>query len=164
MLSTGTCLGSHVAVRDSPYLIVHSPCLAGDDGRDRERHHRDQEPANLRRVLQMGWLGASCGRRRVAMSFYDAAVAFENYFTMVLVATSPHSFQWPAAFFLVFLGPSLLGAMEGAPVAVYSWHALETIQRRSECAETGLIGRSPTTSVGTFGIYTHARGREGPSQ
>ena len=40
-------LGSHVAVRDSPYLIVHSPCLAGGDGQDRGRHRREQKNFNI---------------------------------------------------------------------------------------------------------------------
>ena len=52
-------LGPHVAVRDSPYPVAHPHCLAGFEGRDRERHRREQEPSRLRCVLQMvfKWAG-----------------------------------------------------------------------------------------------------------
>ena len=68
-------LGPHVTVRDSPYPVAHPHCLAGFEGRDRERHRREQDPSRLRRVLQMGWLGASHGRRCVALSFGGGAMA-----------------------------------------------------------------------------------------
>ena len=49
-------LGSHVAVRDGPPLALPAHCFAGDDGRHRERHGREQEPAHLRRVCHTaGW-------------------------------------------------------------------------------------------------------------
>ena len=49
--------------------------------------------------------------------------------------------------------------MEGAPVASYSWHAMEIRKRRSRCAENGLIDRSLTTLVCTLQTYSHRRGR-----
>ena len=90
-------LGPHVAVRDSPYPVAHPHCLAGFEGRDRERHRREQDPSRLRCVLQMGWLGASCGRRRVALSFGVGAMALVISFTMVLVAPTPLHLLWPTA-------------------------------------------------------------------
>ena len=84
-------LGPHVAVRDSPYPVAHPACLAGVDGRHRKRHRRDQDPSRPRRVLQMGWLGTSRGRRRVVLSFGGGAMTLVVCFTMVLVATPPPS-------------------------------------------------------------------------
>ena len=75
-------LGPHVAVRDSTYPVAHPHCLAGFEGQDRERSLRDQDPSHPRRVLQMGWLGTSRGRRCVALSFgawcNDARGSFYN--------------------------------------------------------------------------------------
>ena len=78
-------LGPHVAVRDSPYPVAHPACLAGVDGRHRKRHRRDQDPSRPRRVLQMVWLGTSCGRRCVVLSFGGGAMTLVVCFTMVLV-------------------------------------------------------------------------------
>ena len=46
-------------------------------------------------------------------------------------------------------------------MALYAWHGTESLQARSDRAETGLIGRSPTDSVDTFRIHTRRRGRGG---
>ena len=141
-------LGPHVAVRDSPYPVAHPACLAGVDGQDRERHRRDQDPSRPRRVLRMGWLGASRGRRRVALSFGGGAMALVVRFTMVLVATTPLHLLWPTAYLWEFDGSTFSGSIGAAPVALYAWHGTESFQARSDRAETGLIGRSPTTLVG----------------
>ena len=151
-------LGPHVAVRDSPYPVAHPACLAGVDGQDRERHRRDQDPSRPRRVLRMGWLGASRGRRRVALSFGGGAMALVVRFTMVLVATTPLHLLWPTAYLWEFDGSTFSGSIGAAPVALYAWHGTESFQARSDRAETGLIGRSSTTSVGTVGILMFRRG------
>ena len=94
------CPVTHVAVLESPYLLVHSPCLAGGDGRDRERHHRGQNLQLVRRVLQMGCVGTSCGCRRVELSLAGAAAAFLITFTMESVGSTPHFTTWALALFL----------------------------------------------------------------
>ena len=107
-------LGPHVAVRDSPYPVAHPHCLAGFEGRDRERHRREQDPSRLRRVLRMGWLGASRGRRRVALSFGGGAMALVISFTMVLVATTPHHLLRLTAYLWEFDGSTFSGSNGGA--------------------------------------------------
>ena len=97
------CPRTHVAVLDSPYLLVHSPCLAGDDGRDRERHHRGLQLQRLRRVLQMGWLGASGRCRRVEHSLYDIAVVIVGRFTIGSVGPTPRHATWAGALFLTMM-------------------------------------------------------------
>ena len=82
-------LGSHVAVRDIPSLALLAHCFAGDDWRDRERHRRDQEPAHLRRVMQMGSAGHFRWPTCVALSFDSAAMAFVDGFSMVAVVSIP---------------------------------------------------------------------------
>ena len=154
-------LGPHVAVRDSIYPVAHPHCLAGFEGQDRERSRRDQDPSHPRRVLQMGWLGTSRGRRCVALSFGGGAMTLVVRFTMVLVATTPHHLLWPTAYLWEFDGSTLSVIIGGAPVAPYGRHSTESSQARSDRAETGLIGRSPTDSVGTCRIHTHRRGRGG---
>ena len=154
-------LRPHVAVRDSPYPVAHPACLAGVDGQDRERHRRDQDPSRPRRVLRMGWLGTSCGRRRVALSFGGGAMTLVVRFSMALVATTPHHLLRLAAYLWEFDGQTISGSIGGAPVALYGWHGTESSQARSDRAETGLIGRSPTDSVDMFRIHTHRRGRGG---
>jgi len=151
-------LGPHVAVRDSIYPVAHPHCLAGFEGQDRERSLRDQDPSHPRRVLQMGWLGTSRGRRCVALSFGGGAMTLVVRFTMVLVATTPHHLLWPTAYLWEFDGSTLSVIIGGAPVAPYGRHSTESSQARSDRAETGLIGRSPTDSVGTCRIHTHRRG------
>ena len=143
-------LGSHVAVRDSPYPVVHSPCLAGVECRDRVRSLRDQEPGRARRAMQMGGLGTSVGRRRMGLSLYGAAVALVLCFTMEHVASTTRLPPWARAQLLEFNGPTSSVAMGDAPVPLYGWHDTESSLARPERAETGLIGRSPTTSVGTL--------------
>ena len=113
----------------------------------------------------MGWLGTSRGRRRVALSFGGGAMAlvisFNRSFTMVLVATTPLHLLWPTAYLWEFDGSTFSGSIGAAPVALYAWHGTESFQARSDRAETGLIGRSPTGSVGTCRIHTHRRGTGG---
>ena len=142
-------LGSHVAVRDGSPLALPAYCTAGDDGGHRERHRRNQEPALLRRLLQMGWLGGSRVRWCMALSIYHAAVVLVGCLTLILMARTPRLPMWTAAFFWEFAGQVLSGPVGGAPVSFYGWHYLETSQAWPECSENGLIGRSPTTSVGT---------------
>ena len=93
-------LGSHVAILDSPYLLVHSPCLAGGDSQDCERHHRGQHLQLVRRVLQMDCVGTSGGCRRVELSLAGAAAAFLITFTMESVGSTPHFTTWALALFL----------------------------------------------------------------
>ena len=50
--------------------------------------------------------------------------------------------------FSQFAGQTLFSDPIGAPVALYSWLAMESAQARPERADTGLIGRSPTAPVG----------------
>ena len=151
-------LESHVAVRDSPYPVAHPHCLAGDDGRHRERRRRDQDPARLRRVLRTGWLGASGGRRRMGLSFYGAGVALVLCFTMELVASTPRLPPWVRAQLLEFTGSTFSDPMGDVPGPLYGWHDTESSQARSERAETGLIGQSPIASIDTFGFHRHGRG------
>ena len=123
-------LRPHVAVRDSPYPVAHPHCLAGFEGRDRERHRREQDPSRLRCVLQMGWLswlGTSRGRRRVVLSFGGGAMTLVVYFTMVLVATTPHHLLWPTAYLWEFDGSTFSGSIGAAPVALYAWHGTESL-------------------------------------
>ena len=65
-------------------------------------------------------LGASRGRRRVALSFGGGAMALVVSFTMVLVATTPLHLWWPTAYLWEFDGSTLSGSIGGAPVALYS--------------------------------------------
>ena len=103
----------------------------------------------------------SRGRRCVVLSFGGDAMALVVCFTMVLVATIPHHLLWPTAYLWEFDGSTFSGSIGAAPVALYAWHGTESLQARSDRAETGLIGRSPTNSVGTCRIHTHRRGRGG---
>ena len=85
-------------------------------------------------------------------------------FTMVLVATPPLHLLWLTAYLWEFDGPTLSGGIHWrrtGPVPLYAWHGTESLQARSDRAETGLIGRSPTAPVDTIGIYTHWRGITG---
>ena len=119
-------LGPHVAVRDSTYPVAHPHCLAGFEGQDRERSRRDQDPSHPRRVLQMGWLGTSRGRRCVALSCGGGAMTLVVHFTMVLVATTPRHPLRPTAYFWEFDGPTFSGSIGAAPVALYAWHGTES--------------------------------------
>ena len=95
----------------------------------------------------------------MALCFDDTTMTIAGGFTMALMAPTPLFLPWPVAFFFMFGGQTLSVSMEGAPVASYSWHAMEIRKRRSRCAENGLIDRSPTTLVGTLRTYSHRRGR-----
>ena len=96
-------LGSHVAILDSPYLLVHSPCLAGGDGQDRGRHRREQKLQHPRCVLQMGCVRTSGGCRRVELSLAGAAAAFFITFTMESVGPISHFAMWARALFLTLM-------------------------------------------------------------
>ena len=136
----------------------------GGDGRDRGRHHRGQKLQRVRCVLQMDCLGASGRCRRVEHSLYDTAVVIVGRFTMESVGPTPRHATWAGALFLTMMElSSRLRAMRGAPVALYDCNGMETVHAWLECAETGLIGQSPTISVGTVGIYSWQRAREGPT-
>ena len=102
-------LGPHVAVRDSPYPVAHPACLAGVDGQDRERHRRDQEPAHLRRVMQMDCVGHFQWPTRLTLWFDSAAMVFVDGFSLVLVASPPRLPLWTIGFFLEFVGPTVFG-------------------------------------------------------
>ena len=123
-------LRSHVAVHHGPPLALPAHCFAGDDGRHRERHRRGQEPAHLCRVLQMGCLGASRGRRLVALSTYAAAMVINDGFVMVCVAPIPRLPTSIAARFWDFAGQTFSDPTGDAPVALYSWLAMESAQAR----------------------------------
>ena len=84
----------------------------------------------------------------MGLSFYGAGVALVLCFTMELVASTPRLPPWARAHLLEFIGPSFSDPMGDALVVLCSWHAVGTVSVRPECAETGLLGRSPTTSVG----------------
>ena len=70
---------------------------------------------------------------------------------MVLVAQAPRLPMGAAAYFLEFDSPCFSDQVGDAPSLLYSWHAVEAVHTRPERAETGLIGRSPTTPVGESG-------------
>ena len=84
-------LGSHVAVRDSPYPVAHSPCLAGVDGRDRARSLREQEPARARRAFAMGRLGSFTGRVRMELALLGIRVLLVLRLALVHVASTPRA-------------------------------------------------------------------------
>ena len=84
-----TSLGSRVAVRDDPSHARPAHCFAGADGEHEERHRQDQDPLRARRVFQMGWLGTSRCRRRMASTFLVAAVVLVVRLTMLLATTTP---------------------------------------------------------------------------
>ena len=144
-------LRSHVAVCDGSSLAVLAHCTAGDDGGYRERHRRDQDPRHPRRVFQMGLLGACGGRRRLELSLGGTAMALVGGLTLDLVVSTPRHSMWTAACTLEFAGPTFSIPMGGAPVALYAWHGTESLQARSDRAETGLIDRSSTNPVDARG-------------
>ena len=146
-------LGSHVAVRDSPYPVVHSPCLAGVECRDRARSLRDQDPGRDRRVFAMGCLGSFTGCVRMGLELLGVHVVLVLRLALVHVVSTHLLPTRAAAYFWEFADQSSSVPMGGAPVALYAWHVTESSQARPERAETGLIGRSPTTSVGVFGSW-----------
>ena len=98
----------------------------------------------------------------MAFSVGAAAVVLVVTFTMAFVGSTPHRAMWAHATLLDFAGHPFSPPTRGAPVALYGWHGLYSVQARSECAETGLIGRSPTTLVGILRILIHGTGREAP--
>ena len=138
-------LRTHVAVLCSPSLAAHTQCLAGDDGRFVDQRLREHYLGGLRRAVQMVGPGGSCGR----------SVCL--FLSVVLQWRSRVDLQW----FLWHRPPSFYSGQwhSLAPVASYSWHAMEIRKRRSRCAENGLIDRPPTTLVCTVQTYSHRRGR-----
>lgn len=73
-------------------------------------------------------------------------------FAMACVAPIPRLPTRVAARFLEFAGQTFSDPTGDAPVALYGWLAMESAQALPERAETGLIGRSPTASVGAHGF------------
>ena len=69
-------------------------------------------------------------------------------FAMVRAAPIPRLPTRVAAHFWEFAGQTFLDPIGDAPVALDSWLAMESAHARPERAENGLIGRSPTASVG----------------
>ena len=112
----------------------------------------------------MGWLGTSRGRRCVALSFGGGAVALVRrglFYNGTCGNNPPPSIVADRAYLWEFDGSTFSGSIGAAPVALYAWHGTESFQARSDRAETGLNGRSPTGSVGTCRIHTHRRGTGG---
>ena len=150
-------------MHDSPPLALPAHCTPGDDGRHRERHHRDQEPRPPRRVLKRAAAGAWHGRRQVGGSFLGDAVAFEDCFSMASVVWFPLQAVVVAAHFLDFDGSSFSTCRGGAGRPLCSWHGVETTHMWLLRAETGLIGQSPTGTVGTNRFHEHRRRQRGSS-
>ena len=75
-------------------------------------------------------------------------MVIDGRFAMVCVAPFPRLPTRVAVRFLEFAGQTFSDSTGDAPVALYSWLAMESAQARPERADTGLIGRSPTASVG----------------
>ena len=144
-------LGSHVAVRDSPYPVAHSPCLAGVEWRDRVRSLRDPDPGRARRVFALGWLGCFTGCVGLGLAVHGVLVVRVRGLAMVHVASTPRLPMATSAFIWVFFAVDASVPLGGAPVALSAWHVTESSLARPERAETGLIGRSPTTLVGVVG-------------
>ena len=87
----------------------------------------------------------------MALALAGVTVASDNGFAVVLVASCPLRPLWMAAQLLEFAGPTFSIPMGDAPVAFYGWHAVENVQVRPRCAETGLIDRSSTNPVDAHG-------------
>ena len=96
----------------------------------------------------MGWLGSFIGCVQMGLAFIGVRVVFVLCFALVHLASTLLLPMASSAFNWGFLAGEALVPMGGAPVALSAWHDTEISLSRSECAETGLLGRSPTTSVG----------------
>ena len=139
-------------MHDSPPLALPAHCTPGDDGRHRKRHRREQQPRHPCRVLQRAAAGASRGRRQLVFSFVVGAVALDVSFSMTSLAWIPLQPMVLDAFFFNFTGSSLSLCGGGVPVPFCGWHGMETIHAWLSRAETGLIGQSPTGTVGKRGF------------
>ena len=98
-------------------------CRSSVDGRGRDhsllgQHLCLRSPHGSSGVLRSRWC--------VGLSIYATTMAIMGAFTMVLVASTPLFLPWPVAFFCVFHGTILSVSMGSAPMAFYSWHAMET--------------------------------------
>ena len=118
-------LGSHVAVLYSPPLAVHAHCIAGDDGRHRERHRREQEPARLRRVVQILGLGGS--RRHCVWNFISMVLHWRS-------RVGSHYLLWRQRPSL-YIGWSrsflcLVGRLCRYQSEARQWHSTADIQRK----------------------------------
>ena len=101
-------------------------CRSSVDGRDRDHSLLGQDLCLRSPYGSSGVLRSSCGRWCVGLSIYATTMAITGAFTMVLVASTPLFLPWPVAFFCVFHGTILSVSMGSAPMAFYSWHAMET--------------------------------------
>ena len=66
-----------------------------------------------------------------------------------------------ATHFLDFDGSSFSVPLGGVSVAACSWHGMEATHVWLLRAETGLIGQSPTGTVGINGFHEHRRRQSG---
>ncbi len=122
-------LGSHVAVRDSPYPVVHSPCLAGVECRDRARSLRDQDPGRDRRVFAMGCLGSFTGCVRMGLELLGVHVVLVLRLALVHVVSTHLLPTRAAAYFWEFADQSSsvpMGAWE-----VRRWHSTLGMSQRA---------------------------------
>jgi hypothetical protein len=122
----GEPFGSHVAVRDSPYPVVHSPCLAGVECRDRARSLRDQEPGHARRVFAMGWLGSFTGCVQMELALLGVHVVLVLCLALVHVASTPLLPMAPRAFKWDFIAGEVWVPIGGVPVALSASHDTES--------------------------------------
>jgi len=95
-------------------------------------------------------VGGHGGCGWLILSMHAAAVVVMDGFTLVLVHWTPRLPIWVVAFYLDFIWQMVSVSIGGVSVAMAGWHSLEVVLAWPECAKTGLIGRSPTISVGVF--------------
>ena len=62
----------------------------------------------------------------MALYFNGTAMALTGGFTVALVATTPLFAAWMVAYIFEFYGPTLSVSTDDAPMALCSWHVLET--------------------------------------
>ena len=102
-------------------------------------------------MFAMGWLGSFIGCVQMGLTLLSVHVVLVLCLALVHVASTPLLTMALSAFNRDFLAAEALVPMGGVPVALSTWHDTESSLARSECAENGLFGRSPTTSVGHCG-------------